>query len=60
MKKVLFTGATGLLGKYFFADTPPGYEVIGTYRSNLKAKKKFFLRLDITSKRKTALLIKKN
>jgi len=58
MKKVLFTGATGLLGKYFFADTPPGYEVIGTYRSNLKAKKKFFLRLDITSKRKTALLIK--
>ncbi|EKD86895.1 MAG: hypothetical protein ACD_37C00109G0001, partial [uncultured bacterium] len=35
MKKVLFTGATGLLGKYFLANVPPGYEVIGTYNSNL-------------------------
>src|SRR3989344_2673071 len=58
MKKVLFTGATGLLGKYFLANVPPGYEVIGTYNSNLRARKKFFLRLDITSKRKTGLLIK--
>lgn len=57
MKTILFTGATGLLGKYFLDKTPPGYKVIGTYNNNLKAKKKFFIKLDITSKRKANLLI---
>jgi len=59
MKTVLFTGATGLLGRYFFKITPSAYKLIGTYNKNLKFKKKNFLKLDITHKNEVLTLFKK-
>lgn len=50
MTKVLFTGATGLLGRYFFSNIPPGYEVVGTFNTNNFSKRKDFIKLDITNK----------
>ena len=40
MKTVLFTGATGLLGRYFFKNPPASYKLIGTYNKNSNIKKK--------------------
>lgn len=50
MKTVLFTGATGLLGRYFFKITPSAYKLIGTYNKNFSIRKKNFFKLNITDK----------
>ncbi|KKQ34449.1 MAG: dTDP-4-dehydrorhamnose reductase [Microgenomates group bacterium GW2011_GWA2_37_6] len=59
MKTVLFTGATGLLGRYFFKSPPAHFKLIGTYNKNLRVEKKEFFRLDITKKNEVLSLFKK-
>lgn len=58
MTNVLFTGGTGLLGKYFFASTPTGFKSIGTFNTN-QSKRKDFYGLDITRKHEVFLLFTK-
>jgi len=50
MTKVLFTGITGLLGKYFLNTKQPGYEIIGTYNKNAPEIEENILKLDITQR----------
>lgn len=38
MTKILFTGITGLLGKYFLNKKPIGFEIIGTYNTHIPKK----------------------
>src|SRR3989344_8438580 len=59
MKTVLFTGATGLLGRYFFKNPQDSYKLFGTYNKNLKFKKKDFFKLDIANKNEVIALFKK-
>lgn len=59
MKKVLFTGATGLLGKYFFNSPQKGFELFGTFNTNLSIKKNNFFPLDISKKNDVFDLITK-
>lgn len=59
MKKILFTGATGLLGKYFFNSTHSGFEIFGTYNKNSNLKKKNCFPLDISNKSEVEELVKK-
>ncbi len=58
MKTVLFTGATGLLGRYFFKSPPAHFKLIGTYNKNLRVEKKEFFRLDIAKKNDVLSLFK--
>lgn len=54
MKKILFTGAKGLLGNYFLKNISDEYFVFATYLSNKKDEQKKdnvkYIELDITSK----------
>lgn len=59
MKTVLFTGATGLLGRYFFRSPPASYKLIGTYNKNSNIKKKDFFKLEITNKNEVLSLFEK-
>lgn len=59
MKKVLFTGATGLLGKYFFKTPHPKFEIFGTYNNNSNLKKKFFYPLNVSNEKEVHSLIQK-
>lgn len=59
MKKVLFTGATGLLGKYFFLNPPSEYELFGTFNKNLNLKENNFFPLNISDKNEVFDLIQK-
>lgn len=59
MKKVLFTGATGLLGKYFLNSPQKGFELIGTYNKNTSLKKKNLYALDVSNRSETLTLINK-
>lgn len=59
MKKVLFTGATGLLGGYFLSNIPKGFKVIGTFNNNSNIKSKSLYSLDITSKEDVLQFFKK-
>lgn len=59
MNKILFTGITGLLGKYFLIEKPSGYEVTGTYNHSLNFQIPNSFKLDITDKKKTLSFIKK-
>ena len=59
MKTVLFTGATGLLGRYFFKSPPASYKLVGTYNKNSSIKNKDFFKLDITNKNEVLSLFKK-
>lgn len=58
MTKILFTGATGLLGKYFIGKNPSKYEIYGTYKSNSVIKKNY-LKLDISYKKEVVSVIDK-
>lgn len=49
MSKVLFTGATGLLGKYFFLQKPSNFDLYGTYIKNLKVDNANLFTLDVSS-----------
>jgi dTDP-4-dehydrorhamnose reductase len=49
MSKVLFTGATGLLGKYFFLQKPSNFDLYGTYIKNLKVDNDNLFTLDVSS-----------
>lgn len=51
MKTVLFTGATGLLGRYFFKSPRAFYKLIGTYNKNSNITRKNFFKLDIIDKK---------
>lgn len=60
-KKILFTGGTGLLGRYFLKIIPAGFFVFATYLNN-KADSKDgsryrFLRLDIRDKERVLQLV---
>ena len=59
MKTVLFTGATGLLGRYFFKNPPASYKLIGTYNKISNIKKKDFFKLEITNKNEVLSLFEK-
>ncbi len=58
MKKVLFTGATGLLGKYFFDSPHKGFELFGTFNKNKKIKKKNFHSLNVSNRGEVFDLVK--
>lgn len=60
MKTVLFTGATGLLGRYFFKSPRAAYKSIGTYNTNLSLIKKKLFKLDITDKKNVFSFFEKN
>lgn len=59
MKTVLFTGATGLLGRYFFKNPPVSYKLTGTYNKNSNINKKDFFKLEITNKNEVLSLFEK-
>lgn len=63
MQKILFTGGTGLLGKYFCKIIPRGYFVFCTYLRNTKSTRKSgnldFLCLDITDKNRAQNVIER-
>lgn len=50
MTKILFTGITGLLGKYFLSEKLSDYEIIGTYKSNSSLNLKNSIQLDVSDK----------
>jgi dTDP-4-dehydrorhamnose reductase len=50
MVRVLFTGATGLLGRYFINTKPEGFELFGTYNRNVSENRKNFFQLDVTDR----------
>ncbi len=62
MKKVLFTGGKGLLGKYFLNEIPNDYFVFATFLNNnrdkLKAKNIKYLELDITKRKDVGILLR--
>lgn len=57
--KVLFTGITGLLGKYFQITKPKGYKIFGTYKSNLQSSRENFFQLNIIDETQVYGLLKK-
>lgn len=59
MTKVLFTGITGLLGKYFLNTKLSDYEVFGTYHLNPPSLKKNFVKLDIANRKEVLAIIAK-
>lgn len=59
MKTVLFTGATGLLGRYFFKSPQASYKLIGTYNKNSNIKRKNFFKLEIANKNEVLSLFEK-
>ncbi len=59
MKKVLFTGATGLLGKYFFDSSHKDFELFGTFNRNSNLKKKNFYPLDVSNRDEVFDLVRK-
>lgn len=59
MTKVLFTGATGLLGRYFLLKTPSKFQVIGTYHKNPNFKHNNFLKLDVVNKKEVISLFER-
>lgn len=50
MTKILFTGITGLLGKYFLKAKPEGFKVVGTFNKNSHNLISDSFPLDITNK----------
>lgn len=59
MKTVLFTGATGLLGRYFFKSPPVSYKLVGIYNKNSNINRKDFFKLEITNKNEVLSLFEK-
>lgn len=59
MKTVMFTGATGLLGRYFFKSPQASYKLIGTYNKNSNIKRKNFFKLEIANKNEVLSLFEK-
>lgn len=57
--KVLFTGITGLLGRYFITRKLEGYEVFGVYNSNSLEPEKNLFRADITDKSEISEILKR-
>jgi len=58
MTKILFTGATGLLGKYFIAKKPPKYRLFGTFYKNSTISENNFYKLDIADRNAVLTLFK--
>lgn len=60
MTKVLFTGITGLLGKYFLEKRKKNYSVFGTYSNNkVNYKGVDMIKVDVRDKKKVIALINK-
>lgn len=57
MTKILFTGITGLLGKYFLDNKHPNYKIIGTYNTHIPQKIENSFKLDITDRKEVLSFI---
>lgn len=57
--RVIFTGATGLLGKYFLKNKDSDYEIIGIANKNLQSKAKNLYAIDITDREEVLEFIEK-
>lgn len=60
MKKVLFTGVSGLLGRYFILSQKPSYKIIGLVKKNPPPIHISFCNIDVTNKKKVADCIYQN
>lgn len=57
--RIVFTGITGLLGKYFLKSKKRGYEIVGIGNKNIRNDLKNVFRVDITKNKSISDFIKK-
>lgn len=58
-RRIVFTGITGLLGKYFLKNRKKGYEIIGVGNKNIHLNSGNIFKIDITDKKLVSDFIKK-